>query len=131
MKTVGGKMKCALIFITLASITTAAFASSWVPVLNENEYTMGVDSETYKANGDNRDFWTKQDYKKTQKTSSGKPYISIVAKWHINCANDTWSAASISYYDKLGRIVITATGTGTVDITPDTIAQVVERAVCK
>jgi len=124
-------MKRALIFVTLAGITTVASASSWVPVLDENEYTMEFDSETYKASGDNRNFWTKQDYKRTQKTSSGKPYVSIVAKWHINCANDTWSAASISYYDKLGRLVITAPTTGTLDVTPDTIAQAVERAVCK
>jgi hypothetical protein len=124
-------MKKALLAVALLSIAAGAGASNWVSVLDNSQYTMGVDTETYKTAGSNRDFWTKQDYKATQKTTKGKPYTSVSSKWHINCANDTWSASSITYYDQAGQLVTASDGFGAMDIIPDTLPQIVEKEVCK
>ena len=70
----------------------------WESVLLNDQGLFYIDPKTLKDEGERKEVLSLLDYKKTQTTAAGKPYLSIEALMRINCRQRMARIIHLTYY---------------------------------
>ena len=123
--------KLALGIAIFAICTAAAHASVWRVIYNNGEVKVEVDDETVKHSGSVVFVWSRVTYRTPQMNRNvGLRFNGLLARQEIDCKADTFIPRSVTWLFN-GDEVAREAHIDKADIPPDTIAQIVERAVCR
>lgn len=87
------------VFALLAlSWPASASKSRWESVLLNEQGLFYIDPQTIKNEGERMEVLSLLDYKKTQISAAGKPYLSIEALIRINCRQKMARIIHLTYY---------------------------------
>lgn len=70
----------------------------WESVLLNDQGLFYIDPKTIREEGERKEVLSLLDYKKTQTTAAGKPYLSIEALVRINCRQRMARIIHLTYY---------------------------------
>lgn len=85
--------------LCLGLLTPAQAAKPrWESVLLNDQGLFYIDPKTIREDGERKEVLSLLDYKKTQTTSAGKPYLSIEALMRINCRQRMARIIHLTYY---------------------------------
>ena len=88
-----------LVFALLAiSWPPSGAKPRWESVLLNDQGLFYIDPKTLKDEGERKEVLSLLDYKKTQTTAAGKPYLSIEALMRINCRQRMARIIHLTYY---------------------------------
>ena len=78
--------------------SASATKPRWESVLLNDQGLFYIDPKTIREEGERKEVLSLLDYKKTQTTAAGKPYLSIEALVRINCRQRMARIIHLTYY---------------------------------
>lgn len=128
-----------LFLITLLVLNSGPVYAEWVEVGGKVEegltvYTIYVDPDTIRHNGDVVKLWVLMDFK-TRQTESSPPYLSVKSQREIDCTEERIRlVAATAFSDNMGRGEILYSYTDSTDqgipVEPGSVAQSLWKFVC-
>ncbi|WP_321927583.1 surface-adhesin E family protein [Paraburkholderia guartelaensis] len=139
-------MKKVIITMLAAAViinSPAAFASNWIEIgrTQDSSTQIEIDKDSIKHSGPVVKVWVREitligaklpggGVLTGTRTPGGLKYDTLMNRQTIDCSQGTVTFSSTEYFDH-GSVVEAREGTESGDIPPDTIPEIVERAVCK
>ncbi len=85
-------------------VCNLAIATNWYLMYENDEYSIYIENENMKIQGDKVSYWERLEFKKPEKLK-GKPYFATVAYKTSDCEERMSGVTQLVAHDKEGKVV--------------------------
>lgn len=93
-------MKKLIVPLMLCVATIGAANADWKKVTYSDNAEFYLDHATIRTNGQYKEAWVMANFKASQKTADGKPYLSQKTKSRFDCNGDRTNTLALVFYSE-------------------------------
>jgi opacity protein-like surface antigen len=125
------RMKKLILAVAISAVASGATAAQWETIGTNENFVVQLAVDSIKKSGSKRTFWQQRLYKGAQIVAGiNTAYDSDMSRQIIDCAADTLTTTTTVYSLRNERVNFDDY-LWTVVILPDSVAELLEKAVCK